>query len=101
MGSGDNEKDALDLLSKQHTEQQKALQQRLAEEREHKARAEALAKSKDKEHMCKICLERATAITFVPCGHLCCCEVCGMDKSLMSCVVCRKSIEARQRVFKG
>ncbi len=55
--------DVVDLLSKQHAEQQKALL-------EQKARAEALAKSKDEEQMCKICLERATAITFVPCGHL-------------------------------
>ncbi len=94
VSSGDEEKDALDLLSKQHTEQQKVLEQRLAEEREQKARAEAL-------QMCTICLERLTAITFVPCGHSCCCEVCGTDKSVVSCVVCRKPIEARQRVFKS
>ncbi len=87
-----------------------ALQQRLAAEQKQKAqaesekkKAEAALKSKEEEQMCVICLDKARAVTFVPCGHLCCCEACGGDSAsgLVSCPVCRQSITARQRVFKS
>jgi hypothetical protein len=108
--SGDDEKDALALLSKQHETQQRlkdaeaqALQQRLAAEQKQKAQAEAALKRTEEEQMCVICLDKARAVTFVPCGHLCCCEACGGDSGsgLVSCPVCRKPITARQRVFKS
>ncbi|XP_055356924.1 uncharacterized protein LOC129602013 [Paramacrobiotus metropolitanus] len=37
---------------------------------------------------CKICMEEDSAVVFIPCGHLCCCQGCANNQE--SCPVCRR-----------
>ncbi|XP_047391842.1 baculoviral IAP repeat-containing protein 7 isoform X5 [Sciurus carolinensis] len=48
------------------------------------------------ERRCKVCLDRATSIVFVPCGHLVCAECA---PSLQLCPICRAAIRSRVRTF--
>uniref|UniRef100_A0A8D2APQ8 RING-type E3 ubiquitin transferase n=1 Tax=Sciurus vulgaris TaxID=55149 RepID=A0A8D2APQ8_SCIVU len=48
------------------------------------------------ERRCKVCLDRATSIVFVPCGHLVCAECA---PSLQLCPICRAAIHSRVRTF--
>ena len=45
---------------------------------------------------CVVCLERARAVAFVPCGHFCVCSKCG--QRLSECPICRKSTR-KQRIY--
>lgn len=45
---------------------------------------------------CSICLDNERNIVIVPCGHTCCSEC---SKTLTSCMVCRGSIEKKQKIF--
>lgn len=53
-------------------------------------------KLKDQK-LCKICMDKELAITFLPCGHLATCEEC--SKSLGECPICRKPITQTVKVF--
>lgn len=53
-------------------------------------------KLKDQK-LCKICMDKELAITFLPCGHLATCEEC--SKSLSECPICRKHITNTVKVF--
>ncbi|XP_023367816.1 baculoviral IAP repeat-containing protein 7 [Otolemur garnettii] len=48
------------------------------------------------ERMCKVCLDRAVAVVFVPCGHLACVECA---PSLQLCPICRTPVHSRVRTF--
>ncbi|XP_025229853.1 baculoviral IAP repeat-containing protein 7-like isoform X1 [Theropithecus gelada] len=48
------------------------------------------------ERTCKVCLDRAVSIVFVPCGHLVCTECA---PSLQLCPICRAPIRSRVRTF--
>ncbi|XP_041352484.1 baculoviral IAP repeat-containing protein 7-B-like [Gigantopelta aegis] len=47
--------------------------------------------------MCKICMAKEVEVTFLPCGHLVCCEEC--SKLVTHCPVCRKSIRGTIRTY--
>ncbi|OWF45933.1 E3 ubiquitin-protein ligase XIAP [Mizuhopecten yessoensis] len=49
------------------------------------------------ELKCKICMDVDAVITFVPCGHMICCEDCGYAVS--KCPVCRRAIETRVKTW--
>lgn len=53
-------------------------------------------KLKDQK-LCKICMDKELAITFLPCGHLATCEEC--SKSLEECPICRKPITQTVKVY--
>lgn len=46
---------------------------------------------------CVVCMENDVNVIFLPCGHLCCCNVC--QTSLNDCPMCRCNIERRIRVI--
>ncbi|XP_046289401.1 baculoviral IAP repeat-containing protein 7 isoform X1 [Marmota monax] len=48
------------------------------------------------ERRCKVCLDRAVAVVFVPCGHLVCAECA---PSLQQCPICRAAIRSCVRTF--
>ncbi|PNJ05750.1 baculoviral IAP repeat-containing protein 7 isoform X2 [Pongo pygmaeus] len=48
------------------------------------------------ERRCKVCLDRAVSIVFVPCGHLVCAECA---PSLQLCPICRAPVRSRVRTF--
>jgi hypothetical protein len=45
---------------------------------------------------CVVCLERARAVAFLPCGHFCVCSNCG--QRLDECPICRNSTR-KQRIY--
>uniref|UniRef100_A0A8C9P9I2 RING-type E3 ubiquitin transferase n=1 Tax=Spermophilus dauricus TaxID=99837 RepID=A0A8C9P9I2_SPEDA len=48
------------------------------------------------ERRCKVCLDRAVSVVFVPCGHLVCAECA---PSLQLCPICRAAIHSCVRTF--
>ncbi|XP_069139302.1 uncharacterized protein [Argopecten irradians] len=51
-----------------------------------------------KEQMkCKICLDNDVCISFLPCGHLCCCAECA--PVMVKCPICRQIIKGSVKTF--
>ncbi|XP_034565480.1 E3 ubiquitin-protein ligase LRSAM1 isoform X2 [Notolabrus celidotus] len=48
---------------------------------------------------CVVCMETGSQIIFLPCGHVCCCQVC--NDALQNCPLCRSNISQRIRLFHG
>uniref|UniRef100_A0AAY4EI89 RING-type domain-containing protein n=1 Tax=Denticeps clupeoides TaxID=299321 RepID=A0AAY4EI89_9TELE len=48
---------------------------------------------------CVVCMETASQVIFLPCGHVCCCQVC--SDALQSCPLCRGDISQRVRLYHG
>uniref|UniRef100_A0A1A8RTQ1 Leucine rich repeat and sterile alpha motif containing 1 n=1 Tax=Nothobranchius rachovii TaxID=451742 RepID=A0A1A8RTQ1_9TELE len=48
---------------------------------------------------CVVCMETGPQVIFLPCGHVCCCQVC--SDALQGCPLCRSSIAQRIRLFRG
>lgn len=48
--------------------------------------------------LCVICQSTQKSILFLPCKHICTCEVCS-NKSLVSCPLCRSQISEKMKVF--
>ncbi|XP_053397604.1 baculoviral IAP repeat-containing protein 3-like [Mercenaria mercenaria] len=46
---------------------------------------------------CKICMEQTMCITFLPCGHLLCCERCAVQ--VKRCPTCREKITGTVKTF--
>ncbi|KAF7651735.1 hypothetical protein LDENG_00106040 [Lucifuga dentata] len=46
---------------------------------------------------CVVCMETGSQVIFLPCGHVCCCQVC--SDSLLSCPLCRSNISQRIRLY--
>ncbi|XP_076019941.1 E3 ubiquitin-protein ligase LRSAM1 [Genypterus blacodes] len=46
---------------------------------------------------CVVCMETGPQIIFLPCGHVCCCQVC--SDGVQSCPLCRSNISQRIRLF--
>ncbi|XP_034048319.1 E3 ubiquitin-protein ligase LRSAM1 isoform X2 [Thalassophryne amazonica] len=46
---------------------------------------------------CVVCMEMGTQVIFLPCGHVCCCQVC--SDALLNCPLCRGSISQRVRLY--
>ncbi|XP_063728261.1 E3 ubiquitin-protein ligase LRSAM1-like [Symsagittifera roscoffensis] len=42
------------------------------------------------ENECCVCMERSADLVFFPCGHVCCCSVCGVQTT--ECPLCRITI---------
>ena len=51
------------------------------------------------DDVCVVCIEKKKNMVFIPCGHLCCCAVCG-NKVGSQCPVCRQPILHRNAVYK-
>ncbi|XP_076466818.1 baculoviral IAP repeat-containing protein 7-like [Babylonia areolata] len=47
--------------------------------------------------LCKICMDREVAVTFLPCGHLVCCSQCA--QYVKQCPVCRQTVKASIRTY--
>lgn len=47
--------------------------------------------------VCKICKDKYVCVTFLPCGHLVCCENCAQN--MRKCPICRKIIKGQVRTF--
>lgn len=45
---------------------------------------------------CKICMDRAIEVVFIPCGHLVACSTCAKQDI---CPLCRTPIQKRQRIY--
>ncbi|XP_033042986.1 baculoviral IAP repeat-containing protein 7 isoform X1 [Trachypithecus francoisi] len=58
--------------------------------------AEEQLRRLQEERTCKVCLDRAVSIVFVPCGHLVCAECA---PSLQLCPICRAPIRSHVRTF--
>ncbi|XP_060768891.1 E3 ubiquitin-protein ligase LRSAM1 isoform X2 [Neoarius graeffei] len=48
---------------------------------------------------CVVCMEDRSLVVFLPCGHICCCQVC--SDALHSCPLCRSDISQRIRLYHG
>ncbi|XP_047425703.1 E3 ubiquitin-protein ligase LRSAM1 isoform X2 [Mugil cephalus] len=48
---------------------------------------------------CVVCMETGSQVIFLPCGHVCCCQVC--SDALQSCPLCRSSISQRIRLYRN
>ncbi|KAM6985149.1 E3 ubiquitin-protein ligase LRSAM1 [Aplochiton taeniatus] len=48
---------------------------------------------------CVVCMETGCQVIFLPCGHVCCCQVC--SDALRSCPLCRGEIGQRVRLYHG
>ncbi|KAG7314638.1 hypothetical protein KOW79_021941 [Hemibagrus wyckioides] len=48
---------------------------------------------------CVVCMEDRSLMVFLPCGHICCCQVC--SDALQSCPLCRSNISQRIRLYHG
>uniref|UniRef100_A0A665V951 Leucine rich repeat and sterile alpha motif containing 1 n=1 Tax=Echeneis naucrates TaxID=173247 RepID=A0A665V951_ECHNA len=46
---------------------------------------------------CVVCMETGSQVIFLPCGHVCCCQVC--SNALLTCPLCRSNISQRIRLF--
>uniref|UniRef100_A0A2C9JBI0 RING-type domain-containing protein n=1 Tax=Biomphalaria glabrata TaxID=6526 RepID=A0A2C9JBI0_BIOGL len=47
--------------------------------------------------VCKICMDKEVAVTFLPCGHLVSCADCAL--AMKDCPVCRKNVRGVVRAF--
>ncbi|KAM3599799.1 uncharacterized protein V6R79_011854 [Siganus canaliculatus] len=48
---------------------------------------------------CVVCMETGSQVIFLPCGHVCCCQVC--SDALQNCPLCRSNISQRIRLYHG
>ncbi|KAK5608535.1 hypothetical protein CRENBAI_024008 [Crenichthys baileyi] len=46
---------------------------------------------------CVVCMETESQVIFLPCGHVCCCQVC--SGALQTCPLCRSNISQRIRLY--
>ncbi|XP_051714813.1 E3 ubiquitin-protein ligase XIAP [Oryctolagus cuniculus] len=49
------------------------------------------------ERLCKICMDRNTAVVFIPCGHLVTCNTCA--EAVDKCPMCYTVITFKQKIF--
>ena len=54
-------------------------------------------KKSTNKRLCTICFEKEISILFLPCCHLCCCEVC--NSLMINCPICQKKISNKIKVF--
>jgi E3 ubiquitin-protein ligase XIAP/baculoviral IAP repeat-containing protein 2/3 len=52
----------------------------------------------EKEHKCKVCMERMIDCVFLGCGHLMACTCCG--QKLVSCPICQKRIVRVAKIYR-
>jgi len=52
----------------------------------------------EKEHKCKVCMERVIDCVFLGCGHLMTCTCCG--QKLVSCPICQKRIVRVAKIYR-
>ncbi|CAK1599697.1 unnamed protein product [Parnassius mnemosyne] len=50
------------------------------------------------EGECVVCMDAKSEVVFVPCGHMCCCQSCGMQQ-IDLCPMCRINIERKIKVL--
>lgn len=48
---------------------------------------------------CVVCMETGSQVIFLPCGHVCCCQVC--NDALQNCPLCRANISQRIRLYQN
>ncbi|XP_070780517.1 E3 ubiquitin-protein ligase LRSAM1 isoform X2 [Enoplosus armatus] len=48
---------------------------------------------------CVVCMETGSQVIFLPCGHVCCCQIC--SDALLTCPLCRGNIGQRVRLYHG
>ncbi|KAJ8286528.1 hypothetical protein GJAV_G00040180 [Gymnothorax javanicus] len=48
---------------------------------------------------CVVCMETEPHMIFLPCGHVCCCQIC--SEVLQSCPLCRSHIAQSIRLYRG
>ncbi|XP_017296619.1 E3 ubiquitin-protein ligase LRSAM1 [Kryptolebias marmoratus] len=48
---------------------------------------------------CVVCMETGSRVIFLPCGHICCCQVC--SDALQNCPLCRSNICQRIRLYQN
>uniref|UniRef100_I3K420 Leucine rich repeat and sterile alpha motif containing 1 n=1 Tax=Oreochromis niloticus TaxID=8128 RepID=I3K420_ORENI len=48
---------------------------------------------------CVVCMETESQVIFLPCGHVCCCQVC--NDALQNCPLCRANISQRIRLYQN
>ncbi|XP_037608598.1 E3 ubiquitin-protein ligase LRSAM1 isoform X1 [Sebastes umbrosus] len=46
---------------------------------------------------CVVCMETVSQVIFLPCGHVCCCQVC--SDALQTCPLCRSNISQHIRLY--
>ncbi|XP_055731287.1 E3 ubiquitin-protein ligase LRSAM1 isoform X3 [Salvelinus fontinalis] len=48
---------------------------------------------------CVVCMETGSQVIFLPCGHVCCCQMC--SDALQTCPLCRSNIAQHLRLYHG
>ncbi|XP_061887355.1 E3 ubiquitin-protein ligase LRSAM1 isoform X1 [Entelurus aequoreus] len=46
---------------------------------------------------CVVCMETTAQVIFLPCGHVCCCQVC--SGAMQNCPLCRSALSQRIRLY--
>lgn len=55
------------------------------------------ANDSDAGSMCVVCMDAPLEMVLIPCRHMCVCEDC--SKQLISCPMCRQTVEDALKVF--
>ncbi|KAJ8386712.1 hypothetical protein AAFF_G00166610 [Aldrovandia affinis] len=48
---------------------------------------------------CVVCMENESGVIFLPCGHVCCCQLC--SEALQTCPLCRSDVAQRVRLYRN
>ncbi|XP_063793314.1 E3 ubiquitin-protein ligase XIAP isoform X1 [Pseudophryne corroboree] len=68
-----------------------------AKQREIENSIEEKLRKLEEEKICKVCMDKAVSIVFIPCGHLVVCSDCA--EALDKCPICCTIIHRRQKIF--
>ena len=60
---------------------------------------EPAAQSDPQERRCAVCLDEEPVMLTRPCNHVATCERCSRRLQNRPCVICRRAVESRERVF--
>ena len=52
----------------------------------------------NREVKCIVCFENLLELAFLPCGHVCTCQKCGLEL-MNECPICRKKIFSSMKIF--
>lgn len=57
-----------------------------------------IVENRSNKHLfrCKVCLDKAVSVVFLPCGHLVCCKDCALQ--IRKCPICRKFVAGTVRI---
>ena len=81
-----------DFIAKNNKEEKK-------ENKENEEKKEEKVDNDDESGLCRICLDKTSAVMFENCSHICLCKECSVAYHKKECIMCRKYDTGRREVF--